>query len=88
MGLGLGKDAIAKHNGLVYEAHLKAAEAKIELAIRLKDHDYIRYRLGHIRSWCQDPMLPKRLRRRCLNQYEKARSAIGDCQGDRNGFSR
>lgn len=76
MGLGLGKDVIIKHNDPVYEAHLKAAEVEIELAIALKDNSHIRYRLDHIKSWCKDPLLPKRLRHRCQTLYEKARSAV------------
>ena len=81
MGLALEKDVIVKHSDPVYEAHLKAAEVEIELSIELKDYDHIKYRLDQIRSWYQDPLLPKRLRYRCSNLYKKARSAVQDCQG-------
>lgn len=67
-----------KHHDPVYEAHLKAAEVELEIAIGLKDYGHIKHRLAHIKNWCEDPLLPKRLRHRCLRLYEKAGSATRD----------
>jgi len=76
MGLKITKDVIIKHHEEVDEAHLKAAEVELEIAKNIGDREHLKKRLGHVKVWCEDPLLPHRLKKRCKELYIKTNRAI------------
>ena len=76
MGLKLTKDVIIKNHEVVDEAHLTAAEIELEIAKEIGDYKHIKYRLKHVRSWCEDPLVLPKLKDRYKELYIKTNQAL------------
>jgi len=66
----------------MYEAHLKAAEYELELALRDKETSWIRSRLRDMQVWLKDEHLPKQLVPRCRDLVDRLATSIPSAKGD------
>ncbi len=57
MGLRITKDVIVRNMERINDAHLRATEVELELAIRDRRTDYVLSRFRDVASWCEDPLL-------------------------------
>lgn len=81
MGLSITKDVILKNPDRVYEAHLSAFEVELELAKDTHNRGHIQARLKDVRSWCEDPFLPSRLKARCRMLQVATEESLKDTVG-------
>ncbi len=63
MGLRITKDVIVRNMERINDAHLRATEVELDLAIREERTDYVRSRSRDVASWCEDPLLTPPQRR-------------------------
>jgi len=76
MGLRLTARVILENMKAVDAAHLRAAEVEMDLAVALGKWAHLRYRLPHMRGWCEDPLVTPSLRSRYRRLYARAKGIL------------
>lgn len=72
MGLRITRDVIVKNLEKINDAHLRAAEVEIAIAMDEGRTDYVRSRVPDVAGWCEDPLLTPSQKR----EYEAFRARI------------
>ena len=78
MGLALTKDVIVKNMEMVDDAHLKAAQIEIQLAISIKNTQHIKNRIEDIHRWIKDSSVTAENREKYRELRAKALKALAD----------
>lgn len=75
MGLRITRDVIVRNMERINDAHLRATEVELDVAIREADAAHVRSRLQDLESWCEDPLLtgPQRAAYEALRDRIRAR---------------
>lgn len=63
MGLRITNDVIVRNLERINDAHLRAAEVELDVAMREGEEEYVRSRALDLAGWCEDPLLTASQRR-------------------------
>ena len=78
MGLALTKDVIVKNMKKVDDAHLKAAQIEIQLAISMNKTQHIKDRIKDIQSWIKDSSVVEENKKEYRELKAKALRALAE----------
>jgi GNAT superfamily N-acetyltransferase len=76
MGLEITRDVIVRNLEELYEAHLRAAEVEMAIALEISDLGHVRGRLKAVQDWIGDPLMPSRLRAEYDELYAQLQQAL------------
>lgn len=78
IGFALTKDVIVKNMEMVDDAHLKAAQIEIQLAISIKNTQHIKDRIEDIHRWTKDSSVTAENREKYRELRAKALKGLAD----------
>ena len=75
-GIPIDKQTVMKSHPKVYENHYKATEYELDYALDKGNYDWVGIRIGHAKSWLEDPDLSPHLIQRCKTIITKLSKAM------------
>jgi GNAT superfamily N-acetyltransferase len=76
MGLEITRNVIVQNLEEIYEAHLRAAEVEMAIALEINDLRHLHRRLKAVQDWIGDPLMPSRLRAEYDDLYARLQQAV------------
>ena len=76
MGLEITGDVIVRNLEEIYEAHLRATEVEMAIALEIGDLGHVRGRLEALQDWIGDPLIPSRLRAEYDDLYARLQQVL------------
>ena len=80
MGLEITGDVIVRNLEEIYEAHLRATEVEMGIALEIGDHGHVRSRLQAVEDWIGDPLMPSRLQAEYDDLYDRLQQVLRGAQ--------
>lgn len=75
LGIPIDKQTVMNSHPNVYENHYKATEYELDYALSKGNHEWLKIRMAHVKSWLEDPNMPQHLIQRCeaiIKKYSEA----------------
>lgn len=75
LGIPIDKQTVMKSHSKAYENHYTATEYELDYALSKGNHEWLKVRMGHAKSWLEDPDVPSHVVKRyqaLIRKFSKA----------------